>query len=116
MSGRELAEQRLPFVARMNEWWFSKTLTCYNEQLRGETRGSVSIDMEIFNCGNGPHTRTRLGGEWLGRGAQREVPSFLLRMANVSSSHAAHYAQWSERRLAFRMVTMTTVAVSGWRG
>lgn len=88
-------------MARMNEWWFSKTLTCYNEQLRGETRGSVSIDMEIFNCGNGPHTRTRLGGEWLGRGAQREVPSFLLRMANVSSSHAAHYAQWSERKARF---------------
>lgn len=62
-----MAEQRLPqpehFVARMNEWWFSKTLSCYNEQLRGETRGSVSIDMEMSNCGRGPHTRTHLGGE-----------------------------------------------------
>lgn len=66
-----------------DEWWFSKTLSCYNEQHRGETRGGAMIDMEISNCGWRPHTRIHLGGEWQGRGACREVCSFLLWIANV---------------------------------
>lgn len=59
----------------MDEWWFSKTLSCYNERLRGETRGSVSIDMEICNCGKGPHTHTFRG--WIA-GPRRSAGGLLI--------------------------------------
>lgn len=79
------------FATTLNGWCFSKTLISrHNERLRVGTCGSLSIDMEMCNCGNRPHARAHLAGEWRGRGVQRGVCSFLPRMSDVWSSHAAH--------------------------